>query len=103
MRADIMLEREEKDIHEDIKRIVAQESVKTSEKIRRLFLLGVDVMDIAILLNISYNFAYNVVKQYSKAQGIPVTYSKSKIKAKNVYKEPEFSLWDWLTSLFRRQ
>jgi transposase len=37
-----------------------------SEKVRKLYVLGVSVKNIAKVLNISYNFAYNVVAEYKK-------------------------------------
>lgn len=37
-----------------------------SEKVRKLHDMGVAVKDIAKALDISYNFAYNVVAEYEK-------------------------------------
>jgi transposase len=51
-------------VNEVIQIIISSDS--KSEKIRKLYILGVEVKNIAKVLNISYNFAYNVIAEYKK-------------------------------------
>lgn len=49
----------------EVVQIIIGQATK-SEKIRKLYVLGVEVKNIAKILNISYNFAYNVIAEYKK-------------------------------------
>lgn len=47
----------------EIKVLVNDEGLKKSEKMRQLFLGGVDVKSISELMGVRYNFVYNVVSE----------------------------------------
>ena len=59
--------------------ILSQEASKSS-KIKQLFDLGLEVKEIANLLEIRYNFAYNVLSNYINLNDIEVTNSKKSNK-----------------------
>lgn len=48
---------------------VTEEKLSKSEQIRRLFDAGTKVADIANMMNIRYQFAYNVVSYHIKQKG----------------------------------
>lgn len=54
-----------------VQKVVAGEGSK-SGKIKQLFDMGLDVKDIAKVLDIRYNFAYNVISNYININDIPV-------------------------------
>jgi DNA-binding NarL/FixJ family response regulator len=56
-------EKEIKNLDEKVEKILKTETSK-SNKIKELFNLGLEIKDIAALLNIRYNFAYNVISNY---------------------------------------
>lgn len=62
-----------------INTILSQEASK-SNKIKQLFDLGLEVKEIANLLEIRYNFAYNVLSNYINLNDIEVTNSKKSNK-----------------------
>ena len=49
--------------------MVSTEKLNKSEKIRRLFDAGLSVSEIATLMGIRYQFAYNVISHHVKAKG----------------------------------
>ena len=57
----------------EVKKVVAMEGVSKSAKIRNLFDGGLDVGEIATLLNIRYNFAFNVLQNYIIINEIPTS------------------------------
>jgi len=61
----------EKTLGEDTQKILASDSSK-SQKIKDLFDLTHDVKEIAEMLNIRYNFAYNVISNYVNMNGLEV-------------------------------
>lgn len=48
----------------EVNDILMNEELNKSEKMRRLFALGLDVTTIANYLGVRYNFVYNVVRDY---------------------------------------
>lgn len=54
------------------KRVIVAEGVSKSEKIRQLFDGGWEIKDIAIALNIRYNFAFNVLQNHIMMNDIEV-------------------------------
>ena len=58
---------------EEIQKVVAMEGVSKSAKIRNLFDGGLEVSEIATLLNIRYNFAFNVLQNYIIMNEIPTS------------------------------
>jgi DNA-binding NarL/FixJ family response regulator len=49
---------------EEIKKIVESKKRTKSEKMKELFIGGLEVKEISILMNVRYNFVYNVVSNY---------------------------------------
>ncbi|MNO67355.1 hypothetical protein D3C76_581600 [compost metagenome] len=49
--------------------MVTTEKLNKSEKIRRLFDAGLSVTEIATLMGIRYQFAYNVISHHVKVKG----------------------------------
>jgi transposase-like protein len=72
--------------NKDIKAIMADEKMSKSEKVRRLFLGGMDVKEIAEVLNIRYNFAYNVLSNYVNINDIPVEKTQKESKRDDIVK-----------------
>jgi len=60
-----------KNLKAEVKKIVELDESK-SKKIKALFELGVEVKEIAKVLNIRYNFAYNVISNYILAEGVEI-------------------------------
>jgi DNA invertase Pin-like site-specific DNA recombinase len=63
-----------------IKKIVNNESLSKSKKMVELFLLGIEVKEIANIMNVRYNFVYNVVSNYSIVNSIEVETNKKEVK-----------------------
>jgi DNA invertase Pin-like site-specific DNA recombinase len=57
--------------------MVTTEKLNKSEKIRRLFDAGLSVTEIAALMGIRYQFAYNVISHHVKAKGMGVVANDS--------------------------
>ena len=55
-----------------IKAILGDEKMSKSQKIRELFDGGLDVKEISEVMNVRYNFAYNVLSNYININGIDV-------------------------------
>lgn len=55
-----------------IKAVVDNEAFSKSQKMKDLFQLGLDVKDIAALMQVRYNFVYNVVSNFCTMNGIQV-------------------------------
>jgi hypothetical protein len=66
--------------------IVKDEKMSKSEKVRRLFDGGLEVKEIATLLNIRYNFAYNVLQNYVIVNDIQVTKVERETKRDDIVK-----------------
>lgn len=66
--------------------IVKDEKMSKSEKVRKLFDGGLEVKEIATLLNIRYNFAYNVLQNYVIVNDIQVTKVERETKRDDIVK-----------------
>ncbi len=64
---------------EEIQKVLKSEKSK-SKKIIELFEGGLEVKTIAELLNIRYNFSYNVISNYINLEDIEVYYEKKNSK-----------------------
>ena len=56
-----------------ISKIVGDESKSKSQKMKDLFELGLEIREIATMLNVRYNFVYNVVSNYARINNIKIT------------------------------
>ena len=70
----------------NLEAIVKNEKMSKSEKIRKLFDGGLEVKEIATLLNIRYNFAYNVLQNYVIVNDIQVTKTERETKRDDIVK-----------------
>ncbi len=55
---------------EGIQSILSNEGLSKSAKMLELFIGGIDVKSISLLLDVRYNFVYNVVSNYMRKEGI---------------------------------
>lgn len=69
-----------KNVESAAKKIVGNEELSKSSKIKELFELGLEVKEISVLLNIRYNFAYNVISNYVNVNSISVVKEESTSK-----------------------
>jgi hypothetical protein len=69
---------------DQVKELLAQD-ISKSAKVKVLFDHGFEVKDIANLLKIRYNFAYNVIQNYVVVNGIAVETAKKETKKDAVY------------------
>lgn len=65
---------------QQVKKLLADESLSKSAKIKALFESGIEIKEIANMLDIRYNFAYNVISNYVNMNGIQVETSKKENK-----------------------
>jgi len=70
----------------DMEVIIKDEKMSKSEKVRQLFNGGLEVKEIATLLNIRYNFAYNVLQNYVIVNDIQVTKVERETKRDDIVK-----------------
>ena len=75
-----VMEQEVKVTQAMIKKVVADEGMSKSAKMKALFDLGLEVKEIANVLGVRYNFVYNVVSNYCNTNGIPVETNKRESK-----------------------
>jgi DNA invertase Pin-like site-specific DNA recombinase len=66
--------------------IVKDEKMSKSAKVRALFDGGLEVKEISTLLNIRYNFAYNVLQNYVIVNDIQVTKTERETKRDDIVK-----------------
>lgn len=59
-----------------IESLLSDESISKSSKIKSLFDSGLEVKEVSNLLNIRYNFAYNVISNYVNMNSINVEQTK---------------------------
>jgi hypothetical protein len=71
---------------EEIKALVKNTQVSKSAKIRQLFDSGMDIKSISQLLQIRYNFAYNVLQNHVIQNGIAVEKSVRVSKRDDIVK-----------------
>ncbi|MNB67098.1 hypothetical protein D3C75_135810 [compost metagenome] len=70
------IENEKKVTEGTINKVVNKEGSKSSKMIE-LFELGVPVKEIATIMDVRYNFVYNVVSNYSNVNGIKTVTNKT--------------------------
>lgn len=80
---------DQKMMDKEVKKVLADEAMSKSGKMKALFNLGLEVKDIAGLMNVRYNFVYNVVSNMIIVEGVAVESSKKDSK-----KDLAFSLFD---------
>lgn len=73
-----------------VDKVVAQEELSKSARMKQLFDLGLSVKEIAEAMRVRYNFAYNVVSNYCMQEGIEIEKQKRGGKKEEIirlYKE----------------
>lgn len=73
-----------------VDKVVAQEELSKSARMKQLFDLGLSVKEIAEAMGVRYNFAYNVVSNYCMQEGIEIEKQKRGGKKEEIirlYKE----------------
>jgi transposase-like protein len=63
-----------------INKVVMDESISKSGKMKLLFDMGMEVKEIATVMGVRYNFVYNVVSNYCNMNGIAVETQKKESK-----------------------
>lgn len=63
-----------------IQKIVADEKLSKSKKMIAIYLLGVEIKEVAILMGTRYNFVYNVVSNHCNVTGIKLETTKKEGK-----------------------
>lgn len=67
-----------------VEKLVADETVSKSSKMKQLFAAGYSVKEIASLMNVRYNFVYNVVSNEVRMKDITVEKTEKSDKKKNI-------------------
>lgn len=80
MKLENVKEMSKKAMESKVKEIVGNESTSKSAKMRELFNLGLDVKEIATIMNVRYNFVYNVVSNLVIVEGLSVVSNKKESK-----------------------
>lgn len=68
--------------------ITSNESLSKSAKMKDLFDIGLDIKEIAVIMNVRYNFVYNVVSNYVNMNKIETV-----AKDKNVKKDAIIAMY----------
>lgn len=63
-----------------VRKVVQNEGLSKSARMKELFELGLEVKEIAAVMGVRYNFAYNVISNYVNMNAIPV--EKTKMESK---------------------
>lgn len=69
---------------EDIEMIVNNESLSKSNRIKELFQFGIDIKQISILMNVRYQFVYNVCSNFVNINDLEVVQDKKESKKEKV-------------------
>lgn len=72
-RAAVEVQMDKDVMDEEIMDTLADESTSKSQKMKDLFDIGLPVKEIAQLMDVRYNFVYNVISNYAAMNGIEVT------------------------------
>ena len=67
-----------------INKVVVDESMSKSGKMKLLFDMGLEVKEIATVMGVRYNFVYNVVSNYCNMNGIQVETQKKESKKDDI-------------------
>lgn len=73
-----------KGLDKKIETIVQNEGTSKSSKMKELFQLGLEVKEIASIMNVRYNFVYNVISNQVIVEGLEVETSKKESKKDKV-------------------
>lgn len=71
-----------KEMETKVKEIMSNEGSKSSKMVS-LYELGMSISDISKLMNVRYNFVYNVISNKCRIEGTKVRVSKSKGEVKS--------------------
>jgi hypothetical protein len=63
-----------------IQKIVTDESLSKSKKMIAIYLLGVEIKEVAVIMNVRYNFVYNVVSNHCNVTGTKIVTTKKEGK-----------------------
>lgn len=63
-----------------VDQIVQDETLSKSMKMKNLFEMGMEIKEIANLMNVRYNFVYNVISNYVNMNGIETVTNKKEGK-----------------------
>jgi transposase-like protein len=75
-----------KNVEEKVNLIIKNENTSKSSKMKDMFMLGLNIKDISIKMNVRYNFVYNVISNYVIVSGVEIE-KEVKISKKDVIKE----------------
>lgn len=67
-----------------VDKLVADEGVSKSAKMKQLFAAGYSVKDIASIMNVRYNFVYNVVSNEVRMKDITIEKTEKSDKKKHI-------------------
>lgn len=80
------VELDQKVVDKEVKRILGDEKASKSGKMKELFGLGLDIKEIAVLMNVRYNFVYNVIQNLVIVEGVQIESNKQSSKKDAVWK-----------------
>lgn len=67
-----------------VTKIVNNEALSKSARMKELFNLGLEVKEIATLMGVRYNFVYNVVSNYCLTEGLQLETTKKESKKDDI-------------------
>ena len=67
-----------------VSKVIDQEGVSKSAKMKELFDMGLEVKEIAELMGVRYNFVYNVVSNYAAMNGMELETTKKTGKKEQI-------------------
>lgn len=59
-----------------VAKVVGQEELSKSARMKELFDMGLPIKEIAAVMDVRYNFAYNVITNYANMNGIKIQAAK---------------------------
>jgi hypothetical protein len=81
-----VMEQEVKNLKAKMEKVATDESLSKSAKMKAMFDMGAEIKDIATLLQVRYNFVYNVISNYVIVNGLATTQEKKESKKDVVWK-----------------
>lgn len=69
---------------QQLNKILSDETISKSNKMKQLFELGYSVKEISTMLNVRYNFVYNVISNYVNVNGIETVKQVNKESKKDL-------------------
>lgn len=67
-----------------IKKIVGNEELSKSKKMIELYKLGVEIKEVAVIMEVRYNFVYNVVSNYCNMNNETIATTKKEGKKEKI-------------------